>query len=255
MGALTDQLRRDPPGLHAGGEEYWGLAWEALEWLERELRPGMATLETGSGASTLVFAAAGSDHEAVTPAADEEERFRAQAAARGIDASRVAFRIGLSHEVLPGLEQRPLDLVLVDGAHGFPYPTLDWWHVAPRVKVGGRVLLDDAYMPPVRAIVEALRADPSWELDDARELPDRRGAQGRRRAAAVRLGRRRPHELRVPPAARARRRVRAAARVLDAPGAPRRRARPSSNGPALPPQGLVSAARACNPTPRVNRGA
>ena len=55
--------------------------------------------------------------------------------------------------------------MLVDGAHGFPYPTLDWWHVAPRVKVGGRVLLDDAYMPPVRAIVDALRADPSWELD------------------------------------------------------------------------------------------
>jgi hypothetical protein len=166
VGALTDQLRRDPPGLHAGGSEYWGLAWEALEWLEREVRPGMATLETGAGASTLVFAAAGAEHEAVTPAADEEARFRAQAAARGIDASRVAFRIGLSHEVLPTLDERPLDLVLVDGAHGFPYPTLDWWLVAPRVKIGGRVLLDDAYMPPVRAIVDALRADPSWELDE-----------------------------------------------------------------------------------------
>ena len=71
MGALTDQLRREPPGLHAGGSEYWGLAWEALEWLEREVRPGMATLETGSGASTLVFAAGGADHEAITPAADE----------------------------------------------------------------------------------------------------------------------------------------------------------------------------------------
>jgi hypothetical protein len=102
----------------------------------------------------------------VTPAADEETLLRAQAAARGIDASRVAFRIGLSHELLPTLDERPLDLVLVDGAHGFPYPTLDWWLVAPRVKIGGRVLLDDAYMPPVRAIVDALRADPSWELEE-----------------------------------------------------------------------------------------
>jgi hypothetical protein len=125
----------------------------------------MATLETGSGASTLVFAAGGADHEAVTPAAEEEERFRAQATARGIDASRVQFHIGLSHDVLPELGERRLDVVLIDGAHGFPYPTLDWWHVAPRVKVGGRVLLDDAYMPPVRAIVDALSADPSWELD------------------------------------------------------------------------------------------
>lgn len=167
MGALTDQLRHDPPGLHAGGSEYWGLAWEALEWLERELRPGMATLETGSGASTLVFAAAGAEHEAVTPATDEEARFRTEAKRRGVDPSRVTFRIGLSHEVLPQLEPRELDLVLVDGAHGFPYPILDWWYVARRVKVGGRVLLDDAYMPPVRAIVDALRADPSWAVEDA----------------------------------------------------------------------------------------
>jgi predicted O-methyltransferase YrrM len=167
VGLLTDQLRRDPPGLHASGSEYWGLAWEALEWLEREVRRGMATLETGSGASTLVFAAAGAEHEAVTPAADEEGRFRGEAERRGVDASRVAFRIGLSHEVLPQLEPRALDLVLVDGAHGFPYPILDWWYVAQRVKIGGRVLLDDAYMPPVRALVDALRADPSWAVEDA----------------------------------------------------------------------------------------
>lgn len=167
MGDLTDRLRRDPPGLHAGGSEYWGLAWEALEWLERELRPGMPTLETGSGASTLVFAAAGAEHEAVTPEASEEARFRAEAERNGVDAARVTFRIGFSHEVLPQLEPRPLELVLIDGAHGFPYPILDWWHVAPRVNVGGRVLLDDAYMPPVRAIVDALRADPSWAVEGA----------------------------------------------------------------------------------------
>jgi len=43
--------------------------------------------------------------------------------------------------------------VLIDGAHGFPYPILDWWYVAPHVKVGGHVLLDDAYLPAVPAIV------------------------------------------------------------------------------------------------------
>lgn len=163
--SLVAELRARPPGLHAGGAEYWGLAWPALEWLERELRPGMATLETGSGSSTLVFAAGGVEHEAVTPAADEEERFRAECERRGIDGSRVAFRIGLSHEVLPGLEPRPLDLALIDGAHGFPYPILDWWFLAERLKVGGRMLLDDAYMPPVRTLVDALRAQSQWELE------------------------------------------------------------------------------------------
>jgi hypothetical protein len=165
--SLVAALRSNPPGLHAGGAEYWGLAWPALEWLEREVAPGMATLETGSGASTLVFAARGADHEAVTPAADEEERFRAECERLGIDGSRVAFRIGLSHDVLPGLEPRLLDLALVDGAHGFPYPILDWWYLASRLRVGGRMLLDDAYMPPVAALVDALRGDANWRVEGA----------------------------------------------------------------------------------------
>ena len=46
--SLTDELRSAPPGLH-GQSEFWGLAWEALAFIERTVRPGMATLETGAG--------------------------------------------------------------------------------------------------------------------------------------------------------------------------------------------------------------
>jgi hypothetical protein len=162
--SLTDELRASPPGLHGEGDEYWGLAWTALRWVEENVTSGMATLETGAGSSTIVFAAAGADHEAVTPDTAEEARIREECRRRGIDTSSVRFRIGASHEVLPALEPRPLDLVLVDGAHGFPYPVLDWWYVAPHVRVGGLVLLDDAYMPPVRVLVDALREQPAWEV-------------------------------------------------------------------------------------------
>jgi hypothetical protein len=161
---LTDDLRASPPGLHGAGDEYWGLGWDALGWLEANVSKGMATLETGSGSSTIVFAAKGAAHEAVTPDPAEEERIRGECEQRGIDSSSVQFRIGPSHEVLPKLDARPLDLVLLDGAHGFPYPVLDWWYVAPHVRVGGVVLLDDAYMPPVRVVVDALRKQPAWEV-------------------------------------------------------------------------------------------
>src|SRR5919204_5160725 len=178
---LTDDLRASPPGLHGAGDEYWGLAWAALGWLEDTVSPGMATLETGSGSSTLVFAARGAVHEAVTPDADEEERIRRECERRGIDSSSVRFRIGPSHEVLPRWEPRPLDLVLLDGAHGFPYPVLDWWYVAPHVRVGGLVLLDEAYMPPVRVLVDALRDQPGWEFATAigqRTVAVRKVAEG-----------------------------------------------------------------------------
>lgn len=163
---LTERLRARPPGLHGDGE-YWGLAWEALAWIEHNVAPGMATLETGAGASTIVFAARGAVHEAVTPDPEEETRIRAQCDALGIDHSQVTFRIGPSQEVLPSWSARPLDLVLVDGAHGFPYPVLDWWFLAPHLKPGGRMLLDDAYLPAVAAIVDYARASDDWELEDA----------------------------------------------------------------------------------------
>jgi Methyltransferase domain len=162
--SLTDELRASPPGLHGEGDEYWGLAWAALRWLEENVTAGMATLETGAGSSTIVFAAAGAEHEAVTPDAEEESRIRRACERLSVDSSSVTFRIGPSHEVLPSLEPRELDLVLVDGAHGFPYPILDWWFLAPRLRVGGLMLLDDAYMPPVRVVVDALHAQPAWEV-------------------------------------------------------------------------------------------
>jgi hypothetical protein len=161
---LTADLRARPPGLHGWGDEYWGLAWPALEWLERNVEEGMQTLETGSGASTIVFAAKGADHVAVTPDPTEEERIRGECERRGISSDRVRFLVGPSHEVLPALEPRELDLVLVDGAHGFPYPMLDWWFLAPHLKVGGRMLIDDAYMPPVSVLIDALRVQSQWEI-------------------------------------------------------------------------------------------
>ena len=177
--SLTAELRANPPGLHGAGDEYWGLAWPALEWLERTVQPGMQTLETGSGASTLVFATRGATHEAITPAAEEERRFRAECERRGIEGSQVRFRIGLSHEVLPTLEPRSLDVALIDGAHGFPYPVLDWWYIAPQLEIGGHVVLDDAFMPPVGMVVDALRTHADWEVE----------AVGSRTVVARKIGR------------------------------------------------------------------
>ena len=73
----------------------------------------------------------GREHEVVTPDPEEERRIRNACDERGIDAARVTFHIGRSHDVLPDLPVRALDLALVDGAHGFPYPVLDWWYLAP----------------------------------------------------------------------------------------------------------------------------
>ena len=166
QGSLARELRANPPPLHSGAF-CAGLHWPALEWLEHTVRPGWATLETGAGLSTIVFAARGAEHEAVTPAADEAAAIRDELSRRGIPVGGVTFRIGPSHEVLAHWDPRALDLVLLDGAHGFPYPVLDWWYVAPHLKPGGLLLLDDAYMVGVRVVLDYLRSTPSWKVEEA----------------------------------------------------------------------------------------
>ena len=165
--SLAAELKADPPPLHADGAHCASLHWPALEWLERTVQPGWATLETGAGLSTMVLAAGGAKHEAVTPDAGEAERIRTECASRGISTEQVEFLIGPSHERLREWAPRSLDLVLVDGAHGFPYPILDWWFVAPHVKPGGLVVLDDAYMSTVTTLVEYLRSRPAWRVEEA----------------------------------------------------------------------------------------
>jgi hypothetical protein len=151
--------------IHEDRRTSAGLSWEALHWLESTVSAGMRTLETGAGLSTVIFAARGASHTVVTPVADEEAAIRALCASVQIDDSNVDFVIGRSEDVLPTLGDSPLDLVLVDGAHGFPYAILDWWHLSGRLEIGGVMLLDDAYIPPVLAILDGLRDVAAWRTE------------------------------------------------------------------------------------------
>jgi len=162
---LTERLRRDPPFVHAA-DDYYGLAWDALAWLESSVDSSLTTLETGAGASTIVFAAAGSTHAAISPDPEEHARIARWCEEEGIDASGVTFRAESSTEALTGAWSfGELDVALIDGAHSFPYPAIDWFFAAAHLKVGGRLLIDDAHLPPVNSLVSYLRANPSWELE------------------------------------------------------------------------------------------
>jgi hypothetical protein len=126
----------------------------------------MTTLETGSGASTIVFAARGASHTAISPVPDEHARIADWCATHGIACDGVRFIAASSHTaLLNDWTPEPLDVVLVDGAHSFPFPVLDWMYTAEHLRVGGRMLIDDAYQPAVNVLARYLRANPSWELE------------------------------------------------------------------------------------------
>jgi len=164
------QLLQDAPAIHGGsdGNELLthGLLEEALRLLDREVRPGSRTLETGSGYSTILFAMKGAEHTCVVPNQAEIDRILAYCDRRAIDASRLTFCVDTSERVLPELDTGRLDLVLIDGSHSFPQVFIDWFYTAEALKVGGHLLVDDVHLWTGRVLRDFLVAEPEWTLVD-----------------------------------------------------------------------------------------
>jgi hypothetical protein len=157
-------LDRDPPPVHEGAPTgVWAAAHDCLEFIGTRVRPGLRTLETGCGATTIVFAAAGARHTAVFLNASEGEAVTAWCGSHGIDLGTVTLRAGSSSEVLPTLDPGPLDLVMVDGCHGFPFPQIDWYYAAAHLVDGGILVVDDTQLPAPYELRRYLEHDPRWE--------------------------------------------------------------------------------------------
>jgi predicted O-methyltransferase YrrM len=168
MQSLIERLIAEQPHLHAwpdGKPANWAVAPAVLRYIVEHLRPGMHTLETGAGQTTVAFAIAGTEHIAITPDRAQADRIRAY-----LDGLKVPGKVTFIHEssdiVLPsgqGIPER-LDFVLIDGAHRFPFPILDWHYTEQRVPVGGIVVVDDYLMPSVGILHDFLVGEEEWEF-------------------------------------------------------------------------------------------
>jgi hypothetical protein len=163
-------LLQEQPAIHgpAGASDLatHGLLEEALELIERTVRAGDRTLETGSGYSTLLFAILGAEHVCIVPNLPEVERIKAYCAEKNIATDRLTFHVAPSERVLPDLTLPPLALVLIDGSHSFPQVFIDWFYTAQALEVGGRLLVDDVHVWTGRVLRDFLAAEPEWRLDD-----------------------------------------------------------------------------------------
>ena len=77
---------------------------------------------------------------------------------------KVRFVQEPSERYLPRCEVEGLDLVLLDGKHAFPWPIVDWFFTADRLRKGGVMLIDDAQMHSVAVLADFMRVDPGWQL-------------------------------------------------------------------------------------------
>jgi hypothetical protein len=164
-----DDLLRDPPRVHAWGTpndlSYSGFAREFYACMFDHLDSKSSTLETGAGISTVVFALRKARHTCVAPDVAELDRLKAYCAQKGIPIDSIDFQPMRSDEYFRQWTPHRLDLVLIDGCHGFPAPFLDWFNVAVSLRVGGLLVIDDTQLWTGRILKEFLETEPAWRRE------------------------------------------------------------------------------------------
>lgn len=155
-GSVLENLNNDLPAC-------CGIDPDVARFIYDSVSEESFTLETGSGLSTLVFALKGSRHTVVTPNEDEFTKIKEYARGNQISLDRVEFVAQASDQYLPQCTVNELDFVFIDGKHAFPWPMLDWFYTADKLKVGGICLLDDLELASVAILRDFLSEDPRWK--------------------------------------------------------------------------------------------
>jgi len=159
-------LLDNPPKIHEYKGELiaWCLSRSILDFIDGYVNQRSRTLETGSGLSTVLFALKGGSHLCITPSQVEVDRIQDYCKRHCVSLQNVSFRVDFSQNVLPEFGGDELDLVLIDGGHGFPTPFMDWYFISSRLTIGGILIIDDTHLWTGRVLKEFLLAEPEWKL-------------------------------------------------------------------------------------------
>jgi hypothetical protein len=152
------------PGLHGAGT----FSPRTLEAIARAVRGRQIrnSVETGSGASTLLFSYVSEQHTvfALDGGSGSIASVRRSPLLRP---NVVTFVEGPTQSTLPHYRfTEKLQLVLIDGPHGYPFPDLEYYFLYPHIETGALLILDDIQIPTVHNLFQFLRRDAMFELDE-----------------------------------------------------------------------------------------
>lgn len=158
---LLTALAALPSDWHgAGCLEMPNLAALARHASARRIR---RSVETGAGKSTLLLSHL-SDHHTVF-ALDAGQSLTRAANDSLLRTERVQFVDGPSqHTLMNHVFTEPLQLVFIDGPHGFPFPNMEYWKLYPHIEAGGLLVIDDIHIPTIRQLFDFLREDAMFTL-------------------------------------------------------------------------------------------
>ncbi len=157
----------DRPKLHkdrTGDLVSYQASEEVLSFIDRHVTENSRTLETGAGISTILFALKGSKHICVVPSQGQIDRIQQYCTSHQISSDKIDFQLQNSEVILPILNPQDLDLILIDGCHGFPIPFIDWFYATSHLKKDGILIVDDTQIWTGAVLKEYLISELEWEL-------------------------------------------------------------------------------------------
>jgi hypothetical protein len=124
------------------------------------------SVETGAGKSTLLLSHLSARHTvfAKDDAGDGDSLAGVQSSPL-LRADAVEFVVGPTQVTLRRYPvPSPLQLVMLDGPHGFPFPQLEYYFLYPHLAEDGVLVLDDVHIRTVNDLFRFVRADRMFEL-------------------------------------------------------------------------------------------
>ena len=162
LDALIDRIGALPEDWHGAGTVGIG-ALRAIAAHAARLGTIEHSMETGAGKTSLLFSHLSADHRVF--AVDYANSVTQVRRSPLLNAASVTFVEGPTQVTLPAhVFPGPLQIALIDGPHGYPFPDLEYFYVYPRLATGGLLLVDDIPIPTIARMFEIIKADPMFEL-------------------------------------------------------------------------------------------
>lgn len=127
------------------------------------------TAETGCGKSTILFSNISSRH--IVFALDDTNLGTGSSVnfyreSPLTNKSVIEENFGPSQETVVKFDHSKVayDVVLLDGAHGWPFPELEYFFFYSRIRPGGYLIVDDVNIPTIGRMADVLAEDTMWDL-------------------------------------------------------------------------------------------
>lgn len=163
---VLDEIKSLPSDLHTAGS----LSDQVLEAFVAQIGGQVIdhSIETGSGKSTLLLSHLSNDHKVFALEVYQGVPTRSISGIRDLhvlNAANVEFIEGPTQLTLPRYRfEHKLQLALLDGPHGYPFPDLEYFYVYPLLDEDALLIVDDIHIATIRNLFNFLQEDEMFRL-------------------------------------------------------------------------------------------